>query len=255
MKPTKSKPVALTIAGSDSGGGAGAQADLRTFWALGVRGASAITALTCQNAREIIGVQAARAEIVARQIQAVCAEVRPAAVKTGMLANVAIVSAVARELARQRLKNVVVDPVMVSSSGRRLLSARAIVVLREELLPQATLVTPNLDEARVLLGGEAIRCVGQMRDAARRLTSELGVAVLVKGGHLPGGEAAVDVLCEGGRLHEFRAMRVAAMKIHGSGCIYSAAIVAWLAHGVGLVEAVRRAKRYVTAQFRKQRGG
>lgn len=255
MKSTTSQPVALTIAGSDSGGGAGAQADLRTFWALRVRGASAITALTCQNVREIIGVQAARAEIVVRQIQAVCAEVRPMAVKTGMLANAAIVSAVARELTRQRLKNVVVDPVMVSSSGRCLLSARAIAVLREELLPQATLVTPNLDETRVLLCGEAIRSVGQMRDAARRLASELGVAVLVKGGHLPGDEAAVDVLCERGRLHEFRATRVAAMKIHGSGCIYSAAIAAWLAHGVGLVEAVRRAKRYVTAQFRKQRAG
>jgi hydroxymethylpyrimidine/phosphomethylpyrimidine kinase len=255
MKSTTSQPVALTIAGSDSGGGAGAQADLRTFWALGVRGASAITALTCQNAREIIGVQAARAGIVARQIQAVCAEVRPVAVKTGMLANVAIVSAVARELARQRLKNLVVDPVMVSSSGRRLLSTRAVAVLRKELLPLAALVTPNLDEVRVLLYGEAIRSVGQVREAAKALAAELGVAVLVKGGHLPGSEAAVDVLCAGGRLHEFRAPRVAAMKIHGSGCIYSAAIAAWLAHGVGLVEAVRRAKRYMTAQFRKQRAG
>jgi hydroxymethylpyrimidine kinase/phosphomethylpyrimidine kinase len=127
--------------------------------------------------------------------------------------------------------------------------------LRQKLLPLATLVTPNLDEARVLLGGEAIRSVRQMREVARMLAAELGIAVLVKGGHLPGGEAAVDVLCAGGRLHEFRAPRVAAMKIHGSGCIYSAAIAAWLARGAGLVEAVRRAKCHVTAQFRKQRGG
>jgi hydroxymethylpyrimidine/phosphomethylpyrimidine kinase len=123
MKSTRPQPVALTIAGSDSCGGAGVQADLRTFWALGVRGTSAITALTCQNACEVIGVQAARAEIVARQIRAVCEEARPAAVKTGMLANGPIVTAVARELARRRLKNIVVDPVMVSSSVHRLLSA------------------------------------------------------------------------------------------------------------------------------------
>ncbi len=252
MKSTTPCPLALTVAGSDSSGGAGVQADLRTFWALGVRGASAITALTCQNARAVIGVQAARAEIVGLQIRAVCDEVQPAAVKTGMLANAALVAAVARELARQRLKNVVVDPVMVSSSGRRLLSVRAVATLRDKLLPLATLVTPNLDEARVLLGGEPIRGVEEMREAAKRLSSRLGIAVLVKGGHLPEGEAAVDMLCERGRLHEFRAPRVAAMKIHGSGCIYSAAIAAWLARRAGLVEAVRRAKSYVTKQFRAQ---
>jgi len=250
MKSTRPQPVALTVAGSDSSGGAGAQADLRTFWALGVRGASAITALTCQNAREVIGVQAVRAGIVALQIRAVCNEVRPAAVKTGMLANAPIVTAVARELARQRLKNIVVDPVMVSSSGHRLLSARAVATLRDELLPLATLVTPNLDEARALLDGEPIRSVKEMREAAKLLSTRLDIAVLIKGGHLSEGEAAVDVLCERGRLHEFRAPRVAAVKIHGSGCIYSAAIAAWLARGAGLVEAVRRAKSYVTKQFR-----
>ena len=250
MKSTRPQPVALTVAGSDSSGGAGVQADLRTFWALGVRGASAITALTCQNAREVIGVQPACAAIVARQIKAVCDEARPAAVKTGMLANAAIVTAVARELARQRLKNIIVDPVMISSSGHRLLSARAVATLRDELLPLATLVTPNLDETRVLLGGEPIRGVEQMREAAKALAAKFGIAGLIKGGHLPGGEPAVDVLCERGQLHEFRAPRVSAVKIHGSGCIYSAAIAAWLARGVGLVEAVRRAKSYVTAQFR-----
>ena len=252
MKSTRPQPVALTIAGSDSSGGAGAQADLRVFWALGVRGASAITALTCQNARAVIGVQAARAAIVARQIEAVCDEVRPAAVKTGMLANAPIVAAVARELARRRLANIVVDPVMVSSSGHRLLSARAVATLRGQLLPLATLVTPNLDEAGVLLGGEPPRSVAQMREAARTLAANFGVAVLIKGGHLPECESAVDVLCVNGRLSEFRAPRVAATKIHGSGCIYSAAIAAWLARGAGLVEAVRSAKRYVTAQFREK---
>lgn len=255
MKSSSPLPLALTVAGSDSCGGAGVQADLRTFWALGMRGASAITALTCQNTGAIIGVQAARAEIVARQIEAVCGETRPAAVKTGMLANAAIVGAVARELARQRLKNLVVDPVMVSSSGRLLLGVRAVAVVRDKLLPLATLVTPNLDEARVLLGGEPIRGVEQMREAAERLSTRLGIAVLVKGGHLSEDEAAVDVLCERGRLHELRAPRVAAMKIHGSGCIYSAAIAAWLARGAGLVEAVRRAKGHVTRQFQSRRGG
>ena len=253
MKSTRPQPAALTVAGSDSSGGAGAQADLRVFWALGVRGASAITALTCQNASAVFGVQAARAAIVAGQIEAVCGEARPAAVKTGMLANARIVSAVARELARQRLKNLVVDPVMVSSSGRRLLSRQAVATLREELLPLAALVTPNLDEARVLLGGGPIRGVGEMRLAAKKFSAEFGVAVLIKGGHLPDREPAVDVLCVNGRLHEFRAARVAAAKIHGSGCIYSAAIAAWLARGVGLVEAVRRAKSYVTARFRETR--
>lgn len=252
MKSTGTHPLVLTVAGSDSSGGAGVQADLRTFWALGVRGASAITAITCQNTREVIGVQAARAKIVARQIEAVCDESRPAAVKTGMLANAAIVAAVARELARQRLKNIVVDPVMISSSGHRLLSARAVGTLRNELLPLATLVTPNLDEACVLLGGKPIRSVLQMHEAAKRLSARLGVAVLIKGGHLSEGEAAVDVLCERGHLHEFRAPRVAAMKIHGSGCIYSAAIAAWLARGASLVEAVKMAKGYVTKQFRAQ---
>lgn len=246
------QPLALTVAGSDSGGGAGVQADLRVFEALGVRGASAITALTCQNAREIIGVQAARAEIVALQIRAVCAEAKPAAVKTGMMANAAIVAAVAGELARWQLKNIVVDPVMVSSSGHRLLSARAVATLRGELLPLAALVTPNLDEARVLLGVGPIRGVGQMREAAQTLAANFGVAVLVKGGHLADCEPAVDVLCERGRLHEFRAPRVAAAKIHGSGCIYSAAIAAWLARGVGLVEAVKKAKGYITKQFRER---
>lgn len=255
MKSTRPQPVALTIAGSDSSGGAGVQADLHTFWALGVRGTSAITALTCQNACEVIGVQAARAEIVARQIRAVCDEARPNAVKTGMLANGPIVTAVTRELARQRLKNIVVDPVMVSSSGYRLLNARAMATLRDALLPLATLVTPNLDEARVLLGGEPMRSVKQMRDAAKLLSARLGIAVLIKGGHLSEGETAVDVLWESGRLHEFRAPRVAAVEIHGSGCIYSAAITAWLARGADLVEAVRRAKSHITEQFRKRRGG
>ena len=251
MKSTRPQPVALTIAGSDSSGGAGIQTDLRVFWTLGVRGTSTITALTCQNARAVIGVQAARADIVARQIEAVCDETRPAAVKTGMLANASIVAAVARELERRHLECIVVDPVMVSSSGRRLLSAPAVTVLRDRLLPLAMLVTPNLDETGVLLGNGFVRTTHQMRDAAQALAARLGTAVLVKGGHLPDGESAMDVLCERGRLHEFRAPRVAGAKIHGSGCMYSAAITAWLARGVGLVEAVRRAKNYVTAQFRK----
>jgi hydroxymethylpyrimidine/phosphomethylpyrimidine kinase len=179
----------------------------------------------------------------------VCGETRPAAVKTGMLVNAATVAAVARELECWRLRNLVVDPVMISSSGHRLLSTRAVTALRDELLPQAALITPNLDEARVLLGGGPIRGISRMREAAGQLAARLGIAVLVKGGHLSEAEPAVDVLCEGGRLHELRAPRVAGAKIHGSGCIYSAAIAAWLARGAGLVEAVRRAKSHVTRQF------
>ena len=243
--------MALTIAGSDSSGGAGVQADLRTFWKLGVRGASAITALTCQNASEILGTQVANEVIVGLQIEAVCDEVRPRAVKTGMMANSPIIAVVAHVLAQRRLRNIVVDPVIMSSSGHRLLSERGVETMFEELLPIATLITPNLDEASVLLGEGPICNVEQMRLAARLLAANFDAAVLVKGGHLPGHEPAVDVLCIKGRLHEFRSPRVASRKIHGSGCIYSAAIAAWLARGESLVEAVRKAKSYVTAQFKR----
>lgn len=252
MKSTRSQPLALTVAGSDSSGGAGIQADLRTFWNLGVRGASAITALTCQNAREILGIQAANEVIAGLQIEAVCDEARPRAVKTGMLANSPIIAVVAHVLAQRRLRNIVVDPVIMSSSGHRLLSERGVETLREELLPIATLITPNLDEASVLLGEEPIHNIRQMHLAAGMLASSFDTAVLVKGGHLPSHEPAVDVLCVNRRLYEFRSARVPSKKIHGSGCIYSAAIAAWLARGETLVEAVRKAKTYVTARFRQR---
>jgi len=240
----------LTVAGSDSSGGAGIQADLRTFQDLGVRGATAITALTCQNAREILGVQTAHEVIAGLQIEAVCDEARPRAVKTGMMATSPIIAVVAHVLARRRLRNIVVDPVIMSSSGHCLLGRRGVQTLREELLPLSTLITPNLYEAGVLLGEGPIADRQQMRLAARLLSSCFGTAVLVKGGHLPAHEPAVDVLCVNRRLHEFRAARVPAGKIHGSGCIYSAAIAAWLARGEPVVEAVRKAKAYVTARFR-----
>lgn len=252
MKSTRPHPLALTIAGSDSSGGAGIQADLRTFQDLGVRGASAITALTCQNAREILGVQPANEVIVGLQIEAVCDEARPRAIKTGMLVNSPIIAVVAHVLAHRRLRNIVVDPVIMSSSGHRLLSERGVQTLQEELLPIATLITPNLYEASVLLGEGPIEDLRQMRLAAALLASSFGTAVLVKGGHLPSHEPAVDVLCVNRRFHEFRSARVPSKKIHGSGCIYSAAIAACLARGEPLAEAVRKAKAYVTAQFRKR---
>jgi hydroxymethylpyrimidine/phosphomethylpyrimidine kinase len=252
MKSTRSQPLALTIAGSDSSGGAGIQADLRTFQDLGVRGANAITALTCQNTREILGVQAANEVIAGLQIEAVCDEARPRAVKTGMMANSPIIAVVAHVLAQRRLRNVVVDPVIMSSGGHRLLSERGVQTMQEELLPIATLITPNLHEASVLLGEGPIVDLRQMRLAAMLLSSCFGAAVLVKGGHLPGHEPAVDVLCMNRRIHEFRSPRVPSKKVHGSGCIYSAAIAAWLARGEPLVEAVRKAKAYVTARFRER---
>jgi hydroxymethylpyrimidine/phosphomethylpyrimidine kinase len=250
MKSSRKQPTALTVAGSDSGGGAGIQADLRTFWALGVRGASAVTAVTCQNSHAILGMQVTKEVVVGLQIEAVCDEVRPRAVKTGMLANSAIIEVVAGLLKRHRLQNIVADPVIMSSSGRRLLSEQGVEAMYDDLLPLATLVTPNLDEANVLLGEEPIRSLDQMRLAAKALAANLGAAVLVKGGHLPDHSPAVDVLCVRGQLHEFRSARVPRAKLHGSGCIYSAAIAAWLARGEPLVEAVRKAKTYIAAQFR-----
>jgi len=243
MKTRATMPVALTIAGSDSGGGAGIQADLKTFHALGVFGTSAITVITCQNPAGISAVQLVRPRIVAEQIARVCAALPVRAAKTGMLYDAKIIRAVAGNV-RCRL---VVDPVMVATSGARLLQPAALRVLQTVLFPLATVVTPNLAEAEVLLGCQ-IRTVPELRAAARALADRYGVAFLVKGGHLTGD--AVDVLCAGNRLHEFGAPHIAGVKTHGTGCIFSAALTAYLALGCGLVEAARRAKIFVTRAIR-----
>ena len=243
MKKHVTMPAALTIAGSDSGGGAGIQADLKTFQALGVFGTSAITAITCQNPAGISAVQPVSPRIVAEQIARVITALPVRAAKTGMLYDAKIIRAVAGSV-RCRL---VVDPVMVATSGARLLQPDAIRVLQTVLFPVATVVTPNLVEAEVLLGCQ-IRTVPELRMAARALADRFGVAFLVKGGHLTGD--AVDVLCAGNRLHEFGAPHITGVKTHGTGCVFSAALTAHLALGCGLIEAVGRAKNFVTRAIR-----
>lgn len=230
--------VALTIAGSDSSGGAGIQADLKTFAAHGVYGASAIAALTAQNTLGVAGVHAVPPAFVKAQIDAVTDDFPIAAVKTGMLFDAGIVAAVAEALQRRALPNVVVDPVMVSKSGARLLEEDAVRALIERLLPLATIVTPNLPEAGVLTGRP------DPREAARHLAGFGARAVLVKGGHA-GGPQAIDLFFEDGRFETLASPRLETRHTHGTGCTLSAAIAARLALGSALFEAVRDAKAYL----------
>lgn len=238
--------VALTIAGSDSGGGAGIQADLKTFHSLGVFGTSAITVITCQNPRRVSAVQPVRPEIVTEQMERVFEAFPVAAAKTGMLYDAGIIRAVA---AGMRARRLVVDPVMVATSGARLLRADALAALQDKLLPLATVVTPNRAEAEVLWG-RPIQTVADARAAARALSTRYGVAFLVKGGHLQGTDRAVDILFDGRRSHEFSAARMTGVSLHGTGCTLSAALAAHLALGCGLAEATRRAKQFVTRAIR-----
>jgi hydroxymethylpyrimidine/phosphomethylpyrimidine kinase len=241
--------TALTIAGSDSGGGAGIQADLKTFAALGVYGTSAITAITAQNTLGVTAIAALPADIVTAQIEAVFSDIGADAVKTGMLANVAIVEAVAAAIAALDLPNVVVDPVMIAKSGDRLLDDDAIGAIRTELLPRAFVVTPNAPEAEEL-AGMSIRSLEDARDAARAIHRLGPGAVVLKGGHLPGDEA-IDLLYDGHGFQEYRAPRLQARHTHGTGCTFAAAITASLALGQPLAEAVAEAKRYVTEAIRR----
>jgi len=240
-----SLPSALTIAGSDSGGGAGIQADLKTFAALGVHGTSAITCITAQNPRGVAGIQAIRPDMVRRQIEAVFAELPPRAVKTGMLYSREIIQTVANFFAGQKRTPLVVDPVMVATSGAVLLKPSAIRVLKEKLLPLATLVTPNLPEAEILVGRK-LTALEDLHDAAREIHERFGCAVLAKGGHLPSASRAVDVF------HDRRGSRLLVapftrgVSTHGTGCTYSAAIAGFLALGHKLPRAVELAKRYIT---------
>jgi hydroxymethylpyrimidine/phosphomethylpyrimidine kinase len=247
--------VALTIAGSDSGGGAGVQADLKTFLALGVHGTSAITCVTAQNPKRVLGLHPIRASMVSRQIEAVFDELPPAAVKTGMLYSAEIVRAVAKFFAHGRRPPLIVDPVMVATSGAVLLKPAAIRILRDRLLPLAKLITPNLAEAGIL-AGKTLRSVEDLRDAAREIQCRIGCAVLVKGGHLPEAKEAADVFYDGRRELLLKSPFVRGISTHGTGCTYSAAIVAWLARGSDLPTAVVRAKRFISlAIARSQRVG
>jgi hydroxymethylpyrimidine/phosphomethylpyrimidine kinase len=244
MEPQKIKPVALTIAGSDSGGGAGIQADLKTFTALGVHGTSAITCITAQNPGAISRLEACAPKMVRAQIEAVFSYWPPAVAKTGLLYSASIVREVARFFRRTKGVPLVVDPVMIATSGRRLMRRDALETLRRELLPLATLVTPNLAEAEVLTG-KKIQTAEDLRAAARTICQAYGCAALVKGGHLAGGNAAVDFLCGAEGEWMVSAPRVRGVAPHGAGCVYSAAITAWLARGKSLPEAVELAKTYI----------
>jgi hydroxymethylpyrimidine/phosphomethylpyrimidine kinase len=238
--------IALTIAGSDSSGGAGIQADLKTFSALGVYGASVITALTAQNTNGVAGIHDVPPEFVTDQIDTVFADLAVAAVKIGMLAHADIIDAVARALDRNAARNVVLDPVMIAASGDRLLRADAIEALRNELMPRALLVTPNLPEAAALLGTGIASDEAAMRAQAERLLAAGAKAVLIKGGHGTGAESA-DVLVDHAGVTRFTAARLATRNTHGTGCTLSSAIAAGLAKGLALPAAVREAKAYVTA--------
>ena len=241
-------PVALTIAGSDSGGGAGIQADLKTFAALGVHGASAIACLTAQNPRRVLGVEPVSPKMLQLQLEAVFGELPPAAVKTGMLFSAENVRIVAEffgaRAARPRVQ-LIVDPVMISTSGERLLEPAAAKILKDKLLPLAALVTPNLSEAEVLTGRRP-DSVEEMRETAREIHSRFGCAVLVKGGHLRGISEAADIFFDGKTELLLTAPFVNGVRTHGTGCVYSAAICAALALGHNLPRAVEIGKRFVT---------
>ncbi|MGO8838420.1 MAG: bifunctional hydroxymethylpyrimidine kinase/phosphomethylpyrimidine kinase [Limisphaerales bacterium] len=246
MSRIAKRPVALTIAGSDSGGGAGVQADLKTFAALGVHGVSAITCLTAQNPRRVLAVEPCSPKIVRQQIEAVFAELPPTAVKTGMLFSAEIIRTVVGSLKAKKAVLLVVDPVMISTSGATLLQPAAIKTLRERLLPLADLVTPNLDETGILTGRKIVS-VEDMRRAAREIHARYGSAVLVKGGHLRGMREAVDIFFDGRTELLLSAPFVRGVSTHGTGCTYSAAITAALALGHDLPQAVEIGKRHVTA--------
>jgi hydroxymethylpyrimidine/phosphomethylpyrimidine kinase len=240
--------VVLTVAGSDSGGGAGIQADIKTFAACGVYGASVITAVTAQNLEGVSAIQAIRPSVVEAQLRAVLAGFPVRAIKTGMLFNREIVETVARVLKDHPCIPLVIDPVFAATSGSRLIKPQAIRVLCERLFPLAALVTPNVPEAEFLCCGE-IRQLADLREAGKLLFEHYGVPFLMKGGHLPA--AAVDLLVDEKGVKAFRARMISGVNSHGSGCTYSAAIAAYLARGCELRAAVAGAKAYITAGLRR----
>lgn len=241
--------MALTIAGSDSGGGAGIQADLKAFTALGVHGTSAIACLTAQNPKRVIGIEPVSQKMLRQQLEAIFKELPPAAAKTGMLFSMLNVRIVADHFSalplHQRIP-LIVDPVLVSTSGTKLLEANGLKAFKEKLLPLATLVTPNLSEAEVL-SGLKISTVDEMSAAAQRIHAEFGCAVLVKGGHLTNSERGTDLYFDGKNRFIVTGRIVKGIRTHGTGCVYSAAICAALALGKDLPQAVRLGKKYVTA--------
>jgi hydroxymethylpyrimidine/phosphomethylpyrimidine kinase len=249
MPSRPGRRIALTIAGSDPGGGAGIQADLKVFAALKVYGYSALTAVIAQNSSSVGRIQAITPAIVVAQIEAVAAEKMPHALKTGALANAAIVRAVARTIGELRLSAPVVDPVIVSSAGVRLLDRAGERALRRYLVPLARVITPNIAEAEALTGLK-IDSAAAIRAAAREIVAMGARAVVIKGGHRPQRDESVDLLYDGHSYIELHTARIAGGGAHGTGCAFSAAIAASLARGMDLEAAVRAAKRYVTAALK-----
>ncbi len=250
MLPLESpRPRVLSIAGSDSGGGAGIQADLKTFAALGVYGMTAITAVTVQNTVGVSGYEEVSPKTVGDQIRAVASDIGVDAAKTGMLASAAIVEAVADVVAETRIPNLVVDPVFMSKHGHPLLAEDAVEALKRRLLPLATLVTPNLPEASGLTG-DRVESAEDMKEAARAIHGFGPHAVLVKGGHLQATAAADDLFFDGETFEWISAPRIDTQHTHGTGCVLSAAIAAHLASGMALLDAVRGGKVFVTEAIR-----
>ena len=239
-------PNVLSIAGVDPSGGAGIFADLKTFSALGAYGTGVVAALTAQNTQGVTGVQAVPVAFIAQQIDTLLADVRIDAVKLGMLGNVEVVATVAAALRRHGVRRLVVDPVMVSTSGHRLLTPDAVEAVRRELLPLAEIITPNLPEAEALLNCPPIRSLADMRQAARALHQLGPRLVVLKGGHLEGAES-IDVIDDGVTQEELTAPRIATKNTHGTGCTLSAAIAALLPRHDQPLDAIRAAKAYLSA--------
>ena len=244
-------PVALTIAGSDSGGGAGIQADLKTFAALGVHGTSAITAVTAQNTVTVTEIHEVPVRVIRAQIDAVVKDIGVQAAKTGMMASAEIIEAVSDAIRDHGIRNLVVDPVMVAKGGARLLQSDAIASLYRYLLPLAAIVTPNIPEAEVLLG-RALVTLDDRRQAARDLVALGPRAAVVKGGHAD--SDAIDIFWDGREMVELPARRVETRNTHGSGCVFSAAITAGLAKGLAPLDAVRDAKAFITGAIEHSLG-
>ncbi|HYL60536.1 MAG TPA: bifunctional hydroxymethylpyrimidine kinase/phosphomethylpyrimidine kinase [Candidatus Acidoferrales bacterium] len=246
MSPANSKrSVALTIAGSDPGGGAGLQADLKTFAALGVYGYSVITQVIAQNSSKVIDVEHVSTAMIDSQLEALAAECAPAAVKTGALANVDIVKTVARAIVRLKMPAPVVDPVLVSSSGARLLGPKGERAIRRRLVPIARIVTPNIPEAEELTKMK-LDSDAAFRESARKFIKLGAQAVVIKGGHRPSASTATDLFYDGKDFIELKAPRIGAGDAHGTGCAFAAAIAAYLARGESLEDSVRGAMRFVT---------
>lgn len=233
----------LTIAGSDCSGGAGIQADIKTITAHGMYAMSAITALTAQNTTGVYGISEVPAEFVAEQLDCIFTDIRPDSVKIGMVYDKDIIKTIAEKLAQYKAENIVIDTVMISSSGRRLLTQAAEAELVNTLLPMGTIITPNLPEAEVLCGF-SVKNADDMLNAAEKISAMTGSAVLVKGGHLSG--KALDILLAHGKISRFEAERINTKNTHGTGCTLSSAIACGLAKGYSIEESVEKAKDYLT---------